>query len=137
MRRLQVALIALLALAVPGGTFAQSLSVSANPGAQIPPSSFPSHGSPLRDGVTREAVPLANALAPASTPKGKEHQRNWAGRHPVLLGTIIGLGVGLAVNANQCGASSDFTCAHLAALSGGIGAGVGAGVGAVVAIALR
>jgi len=136
MRRLQVALIASV-LAVPWGTFAQSLSVSADDGAQTPQPSFSVAGSHLRDGVDKEAVRLAKTLAPDSPPPGTEHKRNWAGRHPVLLGTLIGLGVGLAYNATRCGASSDFTCAQLAAFFGGIGTGIGAGAGGVVAIALR
>jgi hypothetical protein len=136
MRRLQVVLIASV-LAVPCGTFAQSLSVSADDGAQIPKPSFSIAGSPLRDGVNKEAARLAKTLAPVSQPQGTEHKRNWAGRHPVLLGTLIGLGVGLAYNATQCGAGSDFTCAQLAALFGGLGAGIGAGAGGAVAIALR
>ena len=134
--RLQVALIASV-LAVPWGTFAQSLSVSADDGAQTPQPSFSVAGGPLRDGVNKEAVRLAKTLAPASPPQGTQHKRNWAGRHPVLLGTLIGLGAGLAYNAAQCGASSDFTCTQLAALFGSLGAGIGAGAGGVVAIALR
>jgi hypothetical protein len=138
MRRLQVALVASV-LAVPCGSFAQSLSVSVDDGAQIPQPSFSiaGAGSPLRDCLNKEAVRLAKTLAPDSPPQGTEHKRNWAGRHPVLLGVLIGLGVGLAYNATQCGASSDFTCAQLATFFGGIGTGIGAGAGGVVAIALR
>jgi hypothetical protein len=92
----------------------------------------------------------AKTLAPASTPPGTVHQRNWAGRHPVLLGTLIGLGIGLGDEAILCVApkSGDngllplgtrgLPCdPRVAAVVAGIGAGIGAGVGAVVAIFLR
>jgi hypothetical protein len=136
MRRLAVVLVASV-LAMPGGMFAGSVSGSADDRAQMPPPSFSIARGTLRDSVKTQAVQLATGLVPASTPHRPQRQRNWAGRHPVLLGTLIGLGSGLAVGATQCGGSSDYTCAQLAGFFGGIGAGLGAGVGGVVAIASR
>jgi hypothetical protein len=119
-RRLQVALVASV-LAIPSWMFAQSASVV----------------RPLRRGVEREAVRLANAAVPASAAQGTQRQRNWAGRHSVFLGTMIGLGAGPALSLPNCAASSDYTCAQLGAFYGGIFAGVGAGVGGVVSVILR
>jgi hypothetical protein len=117
---LQIALVAAV-LAIPSGTFAQSVSIV----------------SPLRRGVEREPVRLANVPMPASAAQGTRRQRNWAARHPVFLGTMIGLGAGLALSLPHCSASSDYTCTQLGAFYGGIFAGVGAGVGGVVSIILR
>lgn len=74
------------------------------------------------------------------------HERSWAGRHPILLGALIGLGVGLGNEATQCVAGVQFVphsgeglpCdARVAAVVGGLSAAIGAGVGAVAAIFLR
>ena len=136
MKRLQIALLASM-LAVSARTSAQSSSVATDNGAQILQPSFSITVSPLRESVEKEAGRLASARPPGSTTAAPQRQRNWARRHPVLLGTLTGLGVGLAINAAKCGGSSDYTCAGLAAFFGGIGAGIGAGVGGVVAIVSR
>ncbi len=73
-------------------------------------------------------------------------QRSWAGRHPVLLGTLIGLGVGLGNEVVQCAAGvqiiphsgEGLPCdPRVAAAVGGLSAGIGAGVGAVIGIFVR
>ena len=60
------------------------------------------------------------------------------GRHPVLLGALVGLGAGLAFTAGTgCAHSSDYTCGEFSLWFGGLGAGIGAGVGGIVALVRR
>jgi hypothetical protein len=97
---------------------------------------------PVDRSIAVKARPLAVSAEPH--PNGNTntvHQRNWAGRHPVLLGTVIGFGLGVGDQAIQCASdpgSRFFPCnPGGAAAVGGILAGIGAGVGAVVGIFLR
>lgn len=136
MKKLLIVVVASV-LVVPGGVFAQIVTVPSDDRPQTPQRSFSTDLSPLRDRVKQEAIRLANSPSSGSVAQGAPPQRSWAGRHPVLLGTLIGLGTGLAVNYPTCRKSSDYTCTQLGLVLGGIGAGVGAGVGGVVAIALR
>ena len=91
--------------------------------------------SPLRKAVKKEAR-LATTLG-MSTPQTPARHRNWAARHPVLLGTLVGAGVGLGFLAREGCASSDYSCPGLVAFVAGTGAGIGAAAGGVVAIVLR
>ena len=94
--------------------------------------------SPLRESVNKEAARLAATLGPpASAQTPPRQRRNWAARHPVLLGTLVGAGVGLGFLAAEGCESSDYTCTGLVAFFGGTGPGLGAAAGAVVAIVLR
>jgi hypothetical protein len=111
--------------------------------AQLPNSPEPRRvgaGQPsatvVHDGVLREAARLASIGA--TEPVSSEPDRSWAGRHPVLLGALVGLGGGLAFTAGtDCAHSSDYTCRGLSLWFGGIGAGIGAGVGGVVSLVRR
>jgi hypothetical protein len=133
-----VALVAWM-LAVPGGTFALIAPVSADDGGGIPQSSFVKAANPIRDSIRLEATRLANTRVPDPAVQGStQPERSWAGQHPVFLGTVIGLGAGLAIFArSECHKSSDYTCGQIATVLGGIGAGIGAGVGGIVALFLR
>jgi hypothetical protein len=104
--------------------------------ADVPPSA-------LERSITVEARRLAiSGWVQSNGNINAVHRRNWAGRHPVLLGALIGLGVGVSADAIQCVApesgDNGLPCdARVAAFFGGLFAGIGAGVGAVVAIFLR
>jgi hypothetical protein len=89
---------------------------------------------PLRQSIAREAVRLAGQNPVSSTPRASQH--NWAGRHPVALGMMIGLAAGVAVGASQ-EYEGKRPFGPLVALQGGIGLGIGAGLGAIVSIANR
>ena len=93
--------------------------------------------SPLRESVNKEAARLAATLGRPAAAQTPVRQRNWAARHPVLLGTLVGAGVGLGFLAAEGCESSDYTCTGLVAFFGGMGAGLGAAAGAIVTIVLR
>ena len=101
--------------------------------------------TPLHDAVRREAARLARSesvtatatAAAVQTTSSAAPQRSWPARHPILLGTLAGTGIGLGVLAtHDCRRSSDFSCSALAGFFGGTGAGLGALGGAVASIFL-
>ena len=85
----------------------------------------------LREAVNRESVRLA-ALPPALQQQ-QPRERSWPGRHPVLFGGLVGLGVGLVVEAAVIpGASGGEPHSVYVPMFGVTGAGVGALVGLIV-----
>src|SRR2546428_14150016 len=83
-------------------SFALSSSVSAQTTAP----------TTIRDAAAREAARLASARtvqAATSTP-----HRSWAGRHPVVLGILIGFAGGVVCATPGCSSSSDYTGTCLA-----------------------
>ena len=93
--------------------------------------------SSLREAVNKEAARLITTPVQSSAPQAPARQRNWAARHPVLMGTLVGAGVGLGFLAAHGCESSDYTCSGLVAFYAGTGAGIGAAAGVVVGIVLR
>jgi hypothetical protein len=106
--------------------------------------------TPLREAARRASVALASASeAHVSSQATPGSQRSWPARHPVLLGTLVGIGVGFPVGVATCqfptaeaGSCDDYTFPGNARLLGGAtygayGAGIGAAVGALVALATR
>jgi hypothetical protein len=108
--------------------------------------------APLRDAVSSEAIRLARTLDGAArqpaTPDRPDRQRSWPARHPVLTGTLIGLGIGVPIGAATCnfpgaeGPCDYYTYRGNARMLGGfftglLGAGLGAGVGALIGWATR
>jgi hypothetical protein len=101
--------------------------------------------SQLSDAANRELAKLVRNAANAEqqTIPGGQRQM-WAARHPVLTGTLIGLGIGIPIGASTCkypGADGS-SCAYFtdparARLAGGVtiglvGAGIGASIGALI-----
>ena len=128
MPRKTVAIVAALLILSPG-VLAQTPSPPSRNVSRVAP-------QPIREAVKKEAVRLAAARRPASSAQAQS-QRNWFARHPVLTGTLVGAGVGLAwIAAEGCG-SSDYGCPGLAAFAAGTGAGLGALGGVVAAVILR
>ena len=105
------------------------------------PSGGPSTQPPtvsLRESARREGTRLAATAYRPSAAQNPAHERNWAARHPVVIGTLAGAGVGLGfVAANGCSSSSDYTCGGLLMFFGGTGAGLGALGGLVTSLFLR
>jgi hypothetical protein len=112
------------------------VAVPASAGAQT-------SSTPLRDAVRKEAARLARSDRTSMSTTVRDVQssvsteRSWPARHPIVLGTLVGTGIGLGVLAtHDCRRSSDYTCSALAAFFGGTGAGLGALGGAVASIFL-
>jgi hypothetical protein len=121
----------LLSVMFPSAVVAQTgAGLSANLSA-------PYSGGRLTYDITQFVSPVQSE---ARTMQGSvAQQRTWPARHPVLLGTLVGFGVGFAIGAATCryptaeGSScSDWTYPGNARMLGGftIG-GFGAGIGAV------
>lgn len=111
------------------------------PAASATPSRDSSTQAPtgsLRESARREGARLAATAYRRSAAQIPTHDRNWAARHPVVLGTLAGAGVGLSfVAANGCSSSSDYSCGGLLMFFGGTGAGLGALGGLAASLFLR
>jgi hypothetical protein len=125
----------------PSQPVATSLSITLSSVTNSTPRLQP---GPIQGSIAVEARRLdlsAGAQTNTNTNTNSVHQRNWARRHPVLLGTVIGFGFGVGDQALQCATDPGtrfFPCnPRGAAAVGGILAGIGAGVGAAVGIFLR
>ncbi len=90
--------------------------------------------APLRRSLEREAGRMVRQAPGVVTAQGP--QRSWAGRHPVALGMLIGLGGGIAWGSAQY-YEGERPFGPFVALGGGIGVGIGAGVGAIVSAVKR
>lgn len=119
MDKIRVALL-ISALAVPAGVFAQT------------PPQF--SAQVLRDAAKRESVRWA-ALPPVS-PQQAPKQRSWPGRHPVLFGSLLGLGIGIAIETatipGESGGEPHSVYLPMFAIAG---AGIGAVTGLIISAA--
>ena len=121
MRKTLVTLLIFL-LMTPAGAFAQGIS-----------------NDEVRIGIiriSRESLQLA-ALPPAARQQ-QPRERSWPGRHPVLLGALVGLGTGLAVEAAVIpGESGGEPHSAYIPMFSCVGAGIGSLVGLIVSVARR
>lgn len=96
-------------------------------------SSSESHFGPLRQAVAskRVAAMLAGGARQGGTSPSQD-RGNWAERHPVWTGTLLGFGVGFAMTYAMAGKSDPDSFIHPvgpggpALVFGGVGAGIGA-----------
>jgi hypothetical protein len=110
--------------------------------------------SPIGVAAAREVAQLASLAETSSSPQAlpppqASQPRSWAARHPVALGSLIGLGVGFGIGAATCtypgGDPGPCSAAYYKwrpRLAGGIflgliGAGAGAGIVAIVSATRR
>ena len=123
-------------LMTPAGSFAQTEPTNqGRVGAiRVQALEFPTGIS--RDAVNRESARLA-ALPPALRQQ-QPRERSWPARHPVIFGALVGLGVGLAVEAAVIpGESGGEPHSAYLPIFGGLGAGIGSVVGLIVAAVRR
>jgi hypothetical protein len=91
----------------------------------------------IRKVVNRDGVALSMLAAPVAQQK-QPRERRWAGRHPVLFGALVGLGVGVAVEAAVIpGANGGEPHSVYLPMFGGVGAGIGALTGVIVSAVRR
>jgi len=88
--------------------------------------------------IEREAIRLANASAVASGQPAPIEKRNWAARHPIALGAILGVATGAAIaQATSGGRLTDSDGRPVMLLGGVPGFVIGASIGAAVAFSRR
>jgi hypothetical protein len=131
-----------------GGTEIEGRLVRATPESVIVNGQYVSKGIPgqmrgqltvsrtsvsMVEAASREVARLAAFRVDTSPPSAP---RSWAGRHPVLLGALIGAGVFTGIGAAMCSSSCEISAGQFAAFPAG-GAGLGALVGLTVSISQR
>ena len=111
-------------LGIPTGGFAQTWPMSKGREGTL---------QMLADEMNRESTRFIARQADLSRQSAK---RSWPGRHPVLFGALVGLGVGLVVEAAVIpGASGGEPHRAYLPLFGGVGAGAGSLAGLIVSAA--
>ena len=122
-----------VALAAPSTVVAQDVTAARQQRAAVD-----TLGSPgLRAAIEREAARLATDSPDATAARSRQAPPgSWPGRHPVVLGMLIGLGGGVAWGSAQYYEGQDFF-GPLVVFGGGVGLGIGAGVGAIVSAVRR
>ena len=92
----------------------------------------------IRQATRRESVRLAALAAAARQQQQPPPKRSWPGRHPVLFGTIVGVGAGLAIEAAVIpGASGGEPHSVYVPMFATFGAGIGALTGLIVSAVRR
>jgi hypothetical protein len=125
-----------IALCMPAAAMAQQPSMPSAPTgerfsiAHLPPPA-PSRVM-FAAAAPRPAVSFAQKMAGPLQPP----ERNWAGRHPALVGAMVGAATGFVVASIPCMkmVCGDSQGPLLAALGTGIGAAAGVTVGVIVSV---
>jgi hypothetical protein len=127
-------------LIVPTGALAQDLPIRHCLSCDIRQvtAPFPAKGLPQFASLWQVAK-TGDTLGSAALQQQQPGQRSWAGRHPVLLGALIGMGGFAAIAAGNYDprSNTDLTRGQSVAFSGAAGAGLGALGGLIVSISLR
>jgi hypothetical protein len=128
-----------LVLTLPSTVMAQSVPVPRDHVASVRLRSL--QPTIRRQGpFTREALPPMTVRSTQTTPAAQPPpERNWAGRHPTVLGAMIGAATGAVVGAVPCWKTvcGDGHGPLIVAFGAGLGAGIGAGVGFTISLARR
>lgn len=135
MHKILVALL-IAVLLTPTGGFAQTQPTDDGRDGTIRIPALQFSTAIMREAVNRESVRLA-ALPPALRQQ-QPRERRWPGRHPVLFGALVGLGVGLGVEAAVIpGENGGEPHSAYLPMFGCMGAGIGSLVGLIVSAARR
>jgi hypothetical protein len=129
-------LLALLisAFVTPTEGLAQNQPINESRDGKIPIAALQLPTGLMSELVNGEYVRLA--ALPLAVRQQQARERSWPGRHPVLFGTLVGLGVGLAVEAAVIpGARGGEPHSVYLPMFGGLGAGIGSLVGLIVSAA--
>ena len=135
MQRLVVALL-IFVFVTPAAGFAQMLDLNENQDRTFARQSLQLPAAIRPEAVRREhfrwpVLPLAIEQPP-------RRDRSWPGRHPVLFGTLLGMGIGVGVEqAVIPGASGGEPHSVYLPMFTAIGAGIGSLVGVIVSAVRR
>jgi hypothetical protein len=92
----------------------------------------------IREATRRESARLAALPAGLRQPQQPPQKRSWRSRHPVLFGTLIGVGAALAIEAVVIpGESGGEPHSVYVPMFGTFGAGIGAATGWIVSAVRR
>jgi hypothetical protein len=135
MQKIFVSLLLWILLA-PAAVFAQAppTNEGRDENMRLPLVQFPT--GVLREAVNRAAIPFV-ALPPVL--RQQQHaERNWPGRHPVLFGALVGLGVGVVGDAATIRRNGkDEPDSGFIPIFASLGTGIGSLAGLIVAVARR
>lgn len=129
-----VAVLLIALLAAPAGAHAQDALI--NRGQDRDVGQTTSHNFSqdlLRKAVARKAPQSADAFSLAPF-RQQSQQRSWAGRHPVLLGALVGAGFGVGYAAIERHASDKQIDFPIEPIFGLLGAVFGGAVGFIVSL---
>ena len=131
-----IALFLTTLLSAPSAALA---SAAAGPPSDLISTSSRTAGTgPLATAAAREVIRLASLTddaQPSANPQPTE-ERSWAGRHPVVTGTLLGAGIGAAYGAASCSDGCfPIGAGGAAILLASFGAGFGALAGVIVKLA--
>lgn len=93
---------------------------------------------PIHAATARESARLAALPTAPRRQQQPPQKRSWPGRHPVLFGTLVGLGAGLGIEAAVIpGASGGEPHSVYVPMFASFGAGIGAVTGLIVSAVRR
>lgn len=118
---------------IPDAAFAEKMRQPIAIGiASTPP-------GPLQAAALRAVTRLAGEIDNARSQQVPRQRDTWIGRHPVLFGALVGLGLGIGISAATLDESGnpDVTKGDYVLVFGLLGAGTGAGIGALVSFLTR
>ena len=125
-------------LSAPSAVFA--CGASGTPSEMASLTSRIAGAGPLATAAARETIRLASLTddRPLSADQQPPDERSWAGRHPVVTGTLLGAGIGAAYGAASCrDGCFPIGAGGAAILVASFGAGFGALGGYIVKLAQK
>ena len=114
------------------------ISVLLTPAAAFAQTAPTDHVNPGSLRLSAIHVPPEDIYNVAPQPQPQSRERSWPGRHPVLFGALLGLGIGVGVELVVIpGQSGGEPHSAYLPMFGGVGAGIGALTGVIVSAVRR